>query len=138
MAEVLLTVQLDTSSVFRGATLHDIEDMDHVAKPLRIARGELQFENNVVIEDDNGFLHFGLQREVEARFDQHLTVHGDAHAVIKAADPCLTAVGHVGPALAATLAAEEEAFTVWWAPVRARYRDPAFRERVREMLARPR
>lgn len=48
------------------------------------------------------------------------------------------AVGNVGPALAATLAAEEEAFAVWWAPVRARYRDPAFRERVRAMLARPR
>lgn len=48
------------------------------------------------------------------------------------------AVGKVGPALAATLAAEEEAFAVWWAPVRARYRDPAFRERIRAILARPR
>ena len=48
------------------------------------------------------------------------------------------AVGHVGPALAAALTAEEAAFAAWWGPVRERYRDPAFRERIRAMLARPR
>ena len=48
------------------------------------------------------------------------------------------AVGAVGPGLDAALAAEEAAFGAWWGPVRERYRDPAFRERIRAMLARPR
>jgi CHAD domain-containing protein len=48
------------------------------------------------------------------------------------------AVGEVGPSLAKLLRAEEKAFAAWWPPVRERYRDPAFRQSVREMLARPR
>ncbi len=47
-------------------------------------------------------------------------------------------VGEVWPSLAQVLQAEEEAFAAWWPPVRDRYRDPAFRQSVREMLARPR
>lgn len=48
------------------------------------------------------------------------------------------AVGEVWPSLAKVLRAEEKAFAAWWPPVRERYRDPAFRQSVREMLARPR
>jgi CHAD domain-containing protein len=47
-------------------------------------------------------------------------------------------VGKVGPAVAKLLRDEEAAFAAWWPPVRERYRDEAFRQSVREMLARPR
>jgi len=47
-------------------------------------------------------------------------------------------VGELWPALAKAVKAEEEQFAAWWPPISKRYRDPAFRQSVREMLARPR
>ncbi len=47
-------------------------------------------------------------------------------------------VGELWPSLEQAMEKEEKHFAAWWPPVRKRYRDPAFRQSVREMLARPR
>src|SRR5689334_13373651 len=54
------------------------------AKPIRVAIGEFEFQNDQFIEAVDGVGHLGLYTESEVWFGLDLPIEGDAHLVIVA------------------------------------------------------